>query len=76
MISAELTTATPLEDYQHGIMLESTDSTRYVSLTTSCHGPAGSKELIDRHFEELRATFNAVLSSLKFEPKLSAEQSK
>ncbi|MBA4020076.1 MAG: hypothetical protein C0483_23155 [Pirellula sp.] len=67
IILAEFVTATPLEDYQHVIMLESATSTRYVSLTATCHGPTGSKDVIDRQFEELRATFEAVLSSLKFE---------
>ena len=73
MIFVEFATTSPQADYQHGLSLESTDSTRYVSLTASCHGPPGSKELIDRQFEELRATFEAVLYSLRFEPKKSAE---
>ena len=73
MIFAEFVTATPLADYQHGMVLESTDATRYVSLTASCHGPAGSSDVVDRQFAELRATFDAVLSSLKFEPKKPAE---
>ena len=66
MIFAEFVTATPLADYQHGMVLESTDATRYVGLTASCHGPAGSSDVVDRQFEELRATFDAVLSSLQF----------
>lgn len=69
MIFAEFSTPSPQADYQRGLSLESTDSIRYVSLTASCHGPPGSRELIDRQFEELRATFEAVLYSLKFEPK-------
>ena len=73
MIFAEFVTATPLADYQHGMVLESTDATRYVGLTASCHGPAGSSDVVDRQFEELRATFDAVLSSLKFAPKKPAE---
>lgn len=73
MIFAEFVTATPRGDYQHGMVLESTDSTRYVSLTASCHGPADSNVVVDRQFEELRATFEEVLSSLKFEPRKPAE---
>lgn len=68
MIFAEFVTTTPLKDYQHGMTLESTDSTRYVSLVVGCHGPPGSSDVVDRQFEELRATFDAVLSSLRFEP--------
>lgn len=73
MIFAEFVTATQLADYQHGMVLESTDSTRYVSLIASCHGPRGNDDVVDRQFEELRATFDAVLSSLEFEPKKPAE---
>lgn len=69
MIFAEFVTTAPHGDYQHALTLEATDSIRYVGLTAGCHGPAGSIEAIDRQFEELRATFDAVLSSLKFEPK-------
>ena len=71
MIFVEFATTTPQGDYQHGLSLESTDSTRYVSLTASCHGAPGSKESVDRQFEELRATFEAVLYSLKFETRNS-----
>lgn len=73
IIFVEFCTTSPQADYQHGLSLESTDSTRYVSLTASCHGPPGSRELIDRQFEELRATFESVLYSLRFEPKKMAE---
>lgn len=69
MIFAEFTTATPLNEYQHGLMLESTDSTRYVGLIASCHGPVGKAMAIEQQFDELRATFEAVLHSLKFETK-------
>ncbi len=73
MIFAEFTTATPLNEYQHGLMLESTDSTRYVGLIASCHGPVSKAMAIEQQFEELRATFEAVLYSLKFEPKKVGE---
>lgn len=73
MVFAEFVTTTPLKDYQHGMVLESMDSTRYVSLTAGCHGPPGSIDVVDRQFEELRSTFDAVLSSLKFEPKKPEE---
>ena len=71
MIFVEFATTTSQGDYQRGLSLESTDSTRYVSLTTSCHGAPGSKESVDRQMEELRATFEAVLYSLKFETRNS-----
>lgn len=73
MIFAEFATTALQGDYQHGMTLESTDSTRYVGLTVGCHGPPGGSAVVDRQFEELRATFDAVLSSLSFEPKKSAE---
>lgn len=55
------------------MVLESTDATRYVSLTASCHGPVSKAMAIEQQFEELRATFEAVLKSLNFEPKKPAE---
>lgn len=72
MIHAEFVSATPLADYQHGIILESTDATRYISLTATCHGPTGNRDVVDRQFDELRATFDAVLSSLKLGPRIAA----
>ena len=68
MIHSEFVSATPLADYQHGIILESTDATRYISLTATCHGPTGNRDVVDRQFDEMRATFDAVLSSLKLDP--------
>ena len=73
MIFAEFATTAPQGDYQHGMVLESTDATRYVSLTVGCHGPPGSSDVLDRQVEGWPATFDAVLSSLNFEPKRSAE---
>ncbi len=70
MIFVEFATTTNIGDYQRGLSLESTDAKRYVSLTASCHGPPGSNDAVDQQFQELRATFDAVLSSLTFEPKV------
>lgn len=56
-------------DYQCALSLESMDAKRYVSLTASCHGPPGTSDIVDQQFDELWATLDAVLSSLKFDPK-------
>ncbi len=73
MIFAEFVTTTPLTDYQYGMVLESADAMRYVSITAGYHGSAGSRDVVDRQFEELQATFDAVLSSLQFEPRKPKE---
>lgn len=62
----EYSWVSPDKKYRRCLSMESTDQKRCVELLCSAFGPAEDAAAVDGRFEENRATFEAILASLKF----------